>query len=258
MGIGHAGSGDAVEESPLAGFRCRLDQIAVEHHQHLGDRPVEGGRLIPFVGAERDGELRQPFVLLPGSLLPLFLGLIGLGGGEQRLIELLGAHLPEIEMRELRLLPDRGIVGGIPLGDPTGERVGVGESDPADELLRVEALLAEPLAEAVEQFGVRRRVVITQIVDRTGESIAEEVAPDPIHRGLRHQWAVDNQLRQGLATVHTVLRAILQLRREITVGVDGRAVDEHRIGDFHLAIAELVVELGLSGIPPFAGPILVD
>ena len=134
----------------------------------------------------------------------------------------------------------------------------MGEGDPADELLRVEALLAEPLTEAVEQFRVRRRVVITEIVDWTGESIAEEVAPDPVHRGLRHQWAVDNQLRQGLATVHTVLRAILQLRREITVGVDGRAVDEHRIGDFHLAIAELVVELGLSGIPPLAGPILVD
>ena len=161
-------------------------------------------------------------------------------------------------MGELRLLAHGRIIGRVAFADPAGKRVGVGKRDPSDQFFSVEALPAEPLAKTIEQFWMRWGVVFAEIVDRPGETVAEEVAPDPVHSSLGHQRAVDDELSQRLATVDAILRAIVHLRREVAGGINGRPVDENRIGDFHLPVAEFVVKLGLGGVAPLAGPILIN
>ena len=141
-------------------------------------------------------------ILLLGGFLAAA-GLVGLRRDQERFVEILRPHLTEIEMRELRLLAERRIVALISLGRPARQRIRPGQHDPADQLLQVEALLSKPLGEPVEQFRMRRRIVLAQIVDRPGESVSEEVPPHSVHNGLGHQWAGLHEIGKFPTAVRT-------------------------------------------------------
>ena len=56
----------------------------------------------------------------------------------------------------------------------------------------------------------------------------------------------------------TVRRAVVHHGRQVATLGDFGAVDEHGVGHFHEAVPELVIQLRLLRIAPFAGEILVD
>ena len=132
------------------------------------------------------------------------------------------------------------------------------EHEPAGQFLEIEAGLSKSFGQAFEEFGVRRRVVLAEVVDGLGKTMAEKVTPRPVHDCLRKGGARLDQCRQLLAAVDTVRRAVVHHGRQVATLGDFGAVDEHGVGHFHEAVPELVIQLRLLRIAPFAGEILVD
>ena len=134
---------------PLLDADGLLDQVAVHHHQRLRDRAVERGGFVVFVGAEGD---RRTAAANRASASPALRScravLCGLGGDEQRFVQLFGPHLPQVEVAEHRLLAERRIVLLVPGVNLLDRRVRLAEHDPADQLLQVVAVLAELLGQA--------------------------------------------------------------------------------------------------------------
>ena len=68
-------------------------------------------------------------------------GLLGAGGGEHRFIQLLGRHLADVEVAELRLLAKRRIVVAVDLIESTRQGIRLAEHDPANQLLEIVAVV---------------------------------------------------------------------------------------------------------------------
>ena len=119
-----------------------LHQLAVHHHEGLGNRPLEARRLLALVVGEGEEELAEPLVALPVAAVAAA-GLMGLRRGEQRVEELLGRHRLELHVAEERPLPSRP-----PFVLDAAELVGPAGHDPADQLLDVVAAVLEFLGRA--------------------------------------------------------------------------------------------------------------
>ena len=104
------------------------------------------------VGAEGDHELLEPFVLgfLPASLI-FGLALVEAGGGEHRFVKLLGRHLADIEMAELRLLAERRIIAAVLLVEMARQSIWLAQHDPANQLLEVVAVVCHSDASKIRR-----------------------------------------------------------------------------------------------------------
>ena len=164
-----------------------FDEFAVHHHQHLGDRTVECRCFIPFVSAEGRIELDKPAPLVsrPPACPPSSVSAAA-GRDKERLIELLGLHLSEVEtakkgsacrfagsstcllvLRVIRLDREYGSLRA--------------RSSAIEPFEVANSIAAECLSDScIEQLRMRRRIVWPHIVDRLGEAIAEKMRPDAI------------------------------------------------------------------------------
>ena len=199
-----------------------LHQLAVHHHQRLGDRPLEARRFLGLVVGEGEEELPQPGVALAVAVVAA----AGLDGPSS----------PSAASR--RAAP--GVIGLSCI--EAEERPRPSRSPSSRTLLSWYARLAmiqrqsfltsyplslEVLGELVEQLGVAGRVVRAEVVDRIDEAPAEEVGPHPIDERLGEHLVlrVGDQLAQLGPADHVVALADLP------------AVEEPREGDPDHAVA---------------------
>ncbi len=216
------------EAARLAAGRL-LHQLAVHHHQGLGNRPLEARPLVPLVVGEGEDELVEPLVALRGRRR-VAAGLVGRGRRQQRVEELLGRHRLQRHVAEKRL---------VLLVRPWSSRskaVRLAGHDPADQRLDVVAALLKLLRQPVEQLGIARRVVRPEVVDRVDDPSAHEVAPHPVDERL------------GEVDVLRVGDDLAKLDPAIDVGplADLAAVEElrERDPDQAVALVELAIRLG--------------
>ncbi len=100
--------------------------------------------------------------------------------------------------------------------------VGLAQRDPSDQLLQVVTALAKLFAQLFQQFGMRRRIVRSEVVNRLGESVTQELRPHAIDDHLVQKLALQHQPAKLLATIDVA---------DIPADFDRRAVGEDRIGD---------------------------
>ena len=133
-----------------------------------------------------------------------------------------------------------GLLVGL-VGD-AAEVVGLAVANPADQRLLVEAVVLVALAQLLEQFGVRRLVLVVEVVDGVDEALAEEVGPHAVDLGLAEVRVLDDEpgqlLAAGLALERHPLAALL-------LGGDLGAVEELGLGRQQLGVARLEEDLGV-------------
>ncbi len=66
---------------------------------------------------------------------------------------------------------------------PASSLIRLAVAEAAGEVLQVEAGVAELIGEELEEFRVRRRVVVAEIINGVDETAAEEVRPHPVDKG---------------------------------------------------------------------------
>src|SRR5437660_600130 len=84
-------------------------------------------------------------------------------------------------------------------------RLGLDEG--SQQILQVEAMRGELLAEFIEQFRMARRVLLAGLVERVDDADAEQVSPDAIGGGASEVGVVGRRqsFRQGLARIVLLL-----------------------------------------------------
>ena len=116
-------------------------------------------------------------------------------------------------------------------------------------MLQVEAALAEFRGQGFEQLGMGRGIVRSEVIHRFGKPVAQKMSPHAVDQRFLEHGRIDDQFAELFPAVH--------LRHDSTAP-DGGPVHKHRIGNFHLAITQLVVDLGLAGRTALAREIRVD
>ena len=153
-----------------------MHQLAVHHHEGLGDGPLEARRLVSLVVAEGEEELAEPGVSLLVALRAISRPM-STRRGEQGIEELLRRHGAELHRVEQPLF----LVRALRL-DAAG-LIGPRRHDPANQLLDVVSAGLELLRQLVQQLGLRGGIVGAQVINGVDEAPAQEVGPHPVGHG---------------------------------------------------------------------------
>ena len=120
----------------------RLHELAVHHHERLGNGALKAGRFLGFIVGEGEDELPQPGVTPPVAVVARA-GAMGHGRGQQRVEKLLRTHRLELHLAEQPVV----FIASLCLPAHAAELVSPAGHDPAAELLDVVPALLEFLGE---------------------------------------------------------------------------------------------------------------
>ena len=201
------------------------DELAVHQGQSLRDRGVILGALL--LGGElrhEDGTRRLDVVEpLVGRRRVAVAGRL-----HDAVVELLRRQPLHRHAGELANVLLAGISSGA------GELVGPGQRDGADQELQVEVVGRELAGQVVEDLGVRRLVLVVEVIDWLDDAQAEKVRPHAVGSRPREVGIVrgSHPVGEGDARADLVLPARLAAVEE--VGLDNAL----GAGDGHLAAVE--------------------
>src|SRR5271157_1771392 len=134
------------EAAGLAGERI-AHELAVHHHERLGDCALKIRGLFPLVIAEGEEELPQPGVSVLIALNAVA-GAMGVRRGQQRVEELLWRHGPQLHEIEQAFFLFHS------LALHTAGLVSTAGHDPADQLLHVITAFLELARQLVQELGI--------------------------------------------------------------------------------------------------------